>query len=301
MLLSHIDDMIKVNKEFNYGFQIYETLIEQWLNRESIKAGIIAKYGSKYKSMLFEFSKALARDLYQNKNSRNNRLSLNVNEIIDNPMGLQLKDIEGSLIEIDRYDQSSRSLLNRNAIGEYKFSHKSILEYFLALEAYQNIEFRDNFYFDSDLDTAKRFFIERIRFDSLTSNEIDEMNLRSIGIMESTKQIQTKSTFSKSYKDIINILIRNIVSKSFSRLSILGSFMVIIYYGREFFIKDKFIIFDSLELKELEYTWIRSTVDSFLSITVFSLLFVSFVSFVKTINEFKKTKKQFEEESQRGK
>lgn len=184
MLLSYIDDLLNMKKEINYGFQIYEVLIDQWLIRESNKAGIVEKYGKSYKSMLYEFSKALAKDLYINKTKRNNRLSLNVNEIIDNPKGLQLKDIEGSIIQIDKYDQGSRSLLNRNAIGEYKFSHKSILEYFIALEVYENEEFRNKFHFDRDLDVAKKFFIERVLFNGEVEYNYDRFNLKKLGISE---------------------------------------------------------------------------------------------------------------------
>ena len=100
MLLSHIDDLINTNLMTKYGFQIYEALIDQWLNREASKAGIRAKYGNKYKELLHNFSRALARDLFLNRRIRNNKLSLRVDEIIDNPNGLQLQDIEGNRISI---------------------------------------------------------------------------------------------------------------------------------------------------------------------------------------------------------
>ncbi|WP_160131254.1 NACHT domain-containing protein [Kordia antarctica] len=165
MLLSRITDLIDTDVEMKYGFQIYETLIDQWLERESTKAGIQKKYGKEYKKLLLNFSKALARYLYLNKHKRNSKPTLKVNEIIDNPNGLQLKDIEGNHIKIDKYDQGTRSLLNRNAIGEYKFSHKSILEYFLAYEVIHNVDFRAKFFFSSDLDAAKKFFLEMTKFD----------------------------------------------------------------------------------------------------------------------------------------
>jgi len=162
MLLSYIEDLISSERDFEYGFQIYETLIDQWLQREASKPGIIVKYGNTYKTKLFEFSKALARNLYVNRKDRDYRLSLRAEELIDNPNGLQLKDIEGNTINLEAKEQASRSLLNRNAIGEYKFSHKSIFEYFLTLEIENNASFRDQFYFDSDLDTSKKFLIEKL-------------------------------------------------------------------------------------------------------------------------------------------
>ncbi|MEZ4847960.1 MAG: formylglycine-generating enzyme family protein [Bacteroidia bacterium] len=56
----------------------------------------------------------------------------------------------------------SRSLLNRDAEGNYKFSHKSILEYFLAKEAYDNPDFYDQMEF-AGMDQALQFFSEMVQ------------------------------------------------------------------------------------------------------------------------------------------
>lgn len=229
MLLSHVNDLVKVKKKMKYGFQIYEALIEQWLERESNKAGIRKKYGANYKQLLYQFSKALARDLYKNRGNRNNKLSLKVNEIIENPNGLQLKDIEGNNIEIDKYDQGSRSLLNRNAVGEYKFSHKSILEYFLALEVFNNTEFRRNFFFNSDLDTAKRFFLEMLRFSDNPLKNNKELKLNNLGFSsEEIEEFSSKEYLPNSIEAIMSTLFKSTLNESAKLISFLGALISII-------------------------------------------------------------------------
>ena len=188
MLLSNIDDIIASGKTIQYGYEIYEILIDKWLDREANKPGIIKKYGKNYKTLLYDFSRALARDLYLNREKRDNKLSLMPNEIIDNPNGLQLKDLEENHIEIYQEDQSSRTLLNRNAVGEYKFSHKSILEYFIANELLLNSEFRGKFSFMNDIDTVKKFL-----FDILYNN-------KEIMGIKTDIFINTLGLFSNEYK-----------------------------------------------------------------------------------------------------
>lgn len=196
MLLSRITDLMETDIEMKHSFQIYETLIDQWLDRESSKAGIQEKYGKEYKKLLFDFSRALARYLYKSKG--NSKLSLKVNEIIDNPNGLQLKDIDGNQIKIDKYDQGTRSLLNRNAVGEYKFSHKSILEYFLAYEAIHNLEFRSKFFFSSNLDAAKRFFLEMITLNPELIK--DRASIKKLGL--STKEMNNFSLQDNTHQSL---------------------------------------------------------------------------------------------------
>lgn len=232
MLLSHIDDLIEVNHKIRYGYQVYETLINQWLERESNKAGIRKKYGNKYKNLLYLFSRALAKDLYLNRKKRNNKLSLGANEIIDNPKGLQLKDIEGNNITLDKYDQGSRSLLNRNATGEYKFSHKSILEYFLALEVLENPQFRNKFFFDADLDTAKNFFLEMLISNPAYIQDNSSKNIKKLGIKEEDLKIFKSKYLTESVKDVFRTLIKtglkNLSPKIILLISILS---ILIHYN----------------------------------------------------------------------
>jgi hypothetical protein len=58
-------------------------------------------------------------------------------------------------------ERRSRSLLNRNAEGKYKFSHKSIMEYFLARRIVEDKNFAEDFIFQGN-DTAQLFYKEML-------------------------------------------------------------------------------------------------------------------------------------------
>ena len=40
MLLSYINDFVEADRTFKYSYEIYEVLIEKWIERESKKHGI---------------------------------------------------------------------------------------------------------------------------------------------------------------------------------------------------------------------------------------------------------------------
>ena len=119
MLLSYIDDLLE-NKEKNYKYtyEVYRELVFKWINRESVD-----------NDTLYDFSDKVAEYMYMNKTTY---ISQNQIEGLCNQYNIQLRNIEAK----------SRSLLNRNAIGDYKFAHKSILEYLLAQKAFEDLEFR---------------------------------------------------------------------------------------------------------------------------------------------------------------
>lgn len=158
MLLSHIEDLVEQDNEFKHTFEIYEVMIEKWIEREAEKPHIKETYGSleKFKEQLFAFSQSLAVDLYLHQGIRGG-LYISKDEEIKSVSNMQLSDLEVSMeVSLKESGWRSRSLLNRNADGFYKFSHKSILEYFLAKEALENPAFGDLLNFEG-LDTAFRF------------------------------------------------------------------------------------------------------------------------------------------------
>lgn len=106
-----------------------------------------------YMEELYQFSREIAVDLYRRRDERQGSLLISGKEI------QPFADKHG--IKLSEMEMRSRSLLNRNARGEYKFSHKSVLEYFLAEEAFFNPEFRKEFNFES-MDQAEAFFDEMI-------------------------------------------------------------------------------------------------------------------------------------------
>lgn len=135
MLLSYIDDLIQEDTEYEYIFQIYEQLTEKWMDRESVP-----------NEKLDAFSRRTAVHMY-----RKNTIYIKPQDIGDicSQYNIELREIEAK----------SRSLLNRNGLGDYKFAHKSIYEYFLAREAMDNLDFRKEHNF-SKLDMANIFFKE---------------------------------------------------------------------------------------------------------------------------------------------
>lgn len=175
MLLSHIEDLLDSENNYDYSFQVYKVLINKWIERESRKHGIVEKYGREnYKDLLYQFSKSFAINLYLKRDSRDGSLSIPQSENIENS-DLQLKDLEDDFWEIKKEDQTTRTLLNRNAAGEYKFSHKSIFEYFIALEIFENEKFRREYEDSKDLDNVKNFLLEMVTSSKLTNDEISRL------------------------------------------------------------------------------------------------------------------------------
>lgn len=158
MLLSHIEDLLDGQKEYEFAFEIYEQMIEKWVEREAKKAGIVEKFGSveKYKEILKAFSQRLAVDMYENKAKRNGYF---VGK--EEGYGKQIAEIveNSNTPKMDEMDRRSRSMLNRNAEGKYKFAHKSIMEYFLVKEMQERPEFYLAFDF-TGMDAAALFMKE---------------------------------------------------------------------------------------------------------------------------------------------
>jgi len=148
MLLSYIDDLIQDDRHYKYAYEIYEELIKRWIEREVGRRNPDTQ--DTYREALYLFSQGVAIDIYQ-KRKRRNGLVIFADEVISfaKEYHINLNDLE----------LKSRSLLNRNAKGEYKFSHKSILEYFLALEVFQNPLFESQMEYET-LPQVKSFLEE---------------------------------------------------------------------------------------------------------------------------------------------
>ncbi|SHN18463.1 NACHT domain-containing protein [Mucilaginibacter sp. OK098] len=177
MLLSFIDDLIKADHEFTYSYQVYQEMIKYWLIRESKKNGIKQRFGTSqnFKDELYNFSQKLAVNIYINREIRN---GLYISSAQDSfTIGsINLTEFDNQYILTD-VEIRSKSLLNRNAAGEYKFSHKSILEYFLAREFFKVPDFYLTFDFGG-MDTAKIFF-EEMYLNQLRSNTKGEFKFAS--------------------------------------------------------------------------------------------------------------------------
>ncbi len=179
MLLSYIDDLVapienadnvnhfkvapigstdKVNHvNYTYTYEIYSALIDKWIQREAKRVPV--KKRPEFISNLYYFSKQVALSIVSN--NANEGLVIDTSEILTLARSFE--------INLDELELKARSLLNRNIEGKYKFAHKSILEYFLAVSAYQdrqvtnmpdgNMKILASFNLHG-FDQAKRFFVE---------------------------------------------------------------------------------------------------------------------------------------------
>lgn len=111
MLLTYIPDLLEDGKNIKYSFQIYEIMVDKWLERERSWVD---------KESLRSFSEQLAIDLYINRERRGSeRISI-----------VELAEFTKQYnIQIEQWKITGRSLLNRDAVGNLKFSHRSIMEY----------------------------------------------------------------------------------------------------------------------------------------------------------------------------
>jgi len=111
MLLAYLPDVMGAGLRIEYAFQLYEILVEKWLKREK---------GWIEPTQLREFSERLAIDLYTNSERRGaERL----------PPDELSKLLPKSESVLDTLVIRRRSLLNRDASGNLKFAHRSIMEY----------------------------------------------------------------------------------------------------------------------------------------------------------------------------
>ena len=114
MLLAHMTEIMHAEGELKSTADIYKAMVDAWLEREK---GWVAP------AILMQFSLELAMYLYINREK-------NGGERADRETILKYARALGLTIEDDRL--TGRSLLNRDSEGNYKFAHRSILEYLVA-------------------------------------------------------------------------------------------------------------------------------------------------------------------------
>jgi len=115
LVLTYIDDLINSGKSFANCYQIYTVVIDGWLERE--RAFV------KDKESLYEFSNKLAVELFANlEKGQSDRIHYSEIE----PLAKQFD------INLATWQLTGRSLLNRDAEGNYKFAHRSFMEFLFA-------------------------------------------------------------------------------------------------------------------------------------------------------------------------
>ena len=113
MLLTHINELIKHEVTITGTYELYQEMVEAWLIREEGILGI-------KREPLRKFSEEVAVDLWCNRETRKAE-RISKGELIELAKTRQ--------IPLDDWQLTGRSLLNRDAIGNYKFAHRSIMEY----------------------------------------------------------------------------------------------------------------------------------------------------------------------------
>lgn len=152
MLLAYIDYLVDSNKLFSTTFQIYETLIEKWIEREANKRKYDTPTRNKFKHDLFLFSELTALEIYHAK-------KLKGNFSINKETAAEL--CNQNQINLEDYEITGQSLLTRDITHNWKFSHKSIFEFFLAKKCFDDIDFASTFEF-TGMDMVKTFYEEVI-------------------------------------------------------------------------------------------------------------------------------------------
>ncbi len=152
MLLAYIDLLVGSNQTYTTTYPIYKTLIEKWIEREANKRKYDTPTREKFKKDLYEFSMLVALEIY-GKHKQTGNLSIDKETASDlcKQYNIDLRD----------YEITGQSLLNRDIVHNWKFSHKSILEFFLAKKCIDEPHFLVGFEF-AGMDMAKTFFIEEV-------------------------------------------------------------------------------------------------------------------------------------------
>ena len=155
MLLSYIDYLVDGDISYEKTFDIYDTLIKKWIEREGIKRKHNNEIREKFKKDLLKFSKLVAIEMYKSK-EYSKGIDKNTAQEICKKHNLNL---EG-------YEITGQSLLTRDVAGNWKFAHKSIYEFFIAEKAIEDIYFGFNLDITS-LDMTKKFINEEDKDSSL--------------------------------------------------------------------------------------------------------------------------------------
>ncbi len=151
MLLSYIDLLADRQQKFENTYQIYETLVAKWIGREATKRKHKTSDREKFKDDLFQYSRLVALEIYRQR-QQTNLLHLKKEAAISIARQNQI-DLQG-------YEITGQSLLTRDLEENWKFAHKSILEFFIAREAVENVEFWQELNLEG-LDMAQQFFSEK--------------------------------------------------------------------------------------------------------------------------------------------
>ena len=156
LILNWIDCLVEPHKKLEYSYQIYETIIDRWIKREP---------ESLTKGKLLALSVRIADWMADHTTTHI-------------PASVVEEMAHAEKIELLPIVAKSRSLLNRNSTGEYKFAHRSFLEYFLATKTYVGATIPENDTFLHAMSGFRRFFDEYVQYSLfINSNPVTFQNM----------------------------------------------------------------------------------------------------------------------------
>lgn len=146
MILSHIKQLVNDKREYNSTIDIYDAIVDYWLDREVGREPNDIRL--ERKKLLRDLSEKLAENIYSHKDERKGYY-------------IEDKDFYEFLLNNNVNNEyvhfRERSLINRDAVGYIKFSHKSFLEYFIAYNCVFGKMYISDF---SSIDVAKKMYME---------------------------------------------------------------------------------------------------------------------------------------------
>lgn len=151
MLLSYIDYLTDKQQVFKNSYEIYETLVAKWIEREAGKRKHISEC-EKFKMDLDTYSRLVAVKIYQQ------RIQMPL-LYLKKEMAIQIA--RSNNLDLQDYEITGQSLLTRDAEGNLKFAHKSIFGFLIAREviAEYRIWLTQNF---DDVDITLQFLAEQL-------------------------------------------------------------------------------------------------------------------------------------------
>lgn len=163
LILYWIDCLVDKEKPMKYSFQIYGRILDRWIERECNSEWNERETGKVTKRKLKFLSCKIAQYMLENK----------VTVIPAAEVDSLAKEQD---INLEPILARSRSLLNRNSSGEYKFAHRSFLEFILAKMVYDNRELPLNEDFLHSMSGFRKFFCDYLRRDLMETYGEERLN-----------------------------------------------------------------------------------------------------------------------------
>lgn len=140
LILNWISFLCDTKEEYKYLIDIYDSIIEKWIEREDLGSG---------SDKLYELSVEIAQHMFLNKST-------------DIPAKEVEKIASRKHINIQPIVAKSRSVLNRNSNGVFKFAHRSFFEFLVVFDILSKHCLPSDTEYLWSFSGAKRFLFESL-------------------------------------------------------------------------------------------------------------------------------------------